>query len=71
MSYEAVMSQVRAVPEACLDEISQYIEYVLYRHEKQEKESRSPKGSLAEFYGALQIDGDPLAIQKEMRDEWS
>lgn len=36
-----------------------------------EKPDYTKKGNLAEFFGSLKIDGDPLAIQKEMRGEWN
>ena len=71
MSYEAVLTQVRSVPEACLDEISNYIDYVVYRYEKQTQTTHKQKENLSEFFGAMQIDGDPLEIQKEMRNEWN
>lgn len=32
MSYEAILEQVKAAPEACLNEISNYIDYVVYRY---------------------------------------
>ena len=35
MSYEAVMEQVKTVPEECLGEISNYINYIVYRYEKE------------------------------------
>ena len=41
MSYETVLTQVKAAPEACLDEISQIISYVVYRYEKENKEFNS------------------------------
>lgn len=41
MSYEAVLEQVKTAPEACLDEISQIISYVVYRHERQNGEIES------------------------------
>ena len=40
MSYEAVLEQVKTVPEIYLDEISNYINYVLYRYEKQTSTER-------------------------------
>ena len=46
MSYETVLTQVREAPEACLDEISNYIEYVIYRYTKQEQKKQNPKGYL-------------------------
>ena len=35
MSYEALLEQIKAAPEECLNEISNYISYVMYRYEKQ------------------------------------
>lgn len=69
MSYEAVLAQVRSVPEEYLDEISNIISYVMYKHEKEEKSVK--KGNLSAFFGALEIRGDPLEIQREMRNEWN
>ena len=70
MSYEAVLEQVKTDPEACLDEISNYIEYVVYRYTKQEQQKPKPKGNLSKYFGLMDL-GDGLAIQKEMRDEWN
>ncbi len=38
MSYEAVLEQVKTAPEACLEEISQIINYVVYRYKKESEE---------------------------------
>ena len=37
-TYEAVSEQIKAAPEACLDEISHIISYVVYRYEQQNEE---------------------------------
>ena len=37
-TYEAVSAQIKAAPEACLDEISHIISYVVYRYEQQNEE---------------------------------
>lgn len=34
MSYETVLEQIKAAPAECLDEISQIINYVVFRYEK-------------------------------------
>ena len=65
MSYDSVIEQVKSVPEECLDDISRYINNVVNMHSRKNK-----KSGLREFYGALHISGDPLEIQKHMRDEW-
>ena len=49
MSYEAVLEQVKNAPEACLDEISQIISYVVYRYEKENEElNAATKAALEE-----------------------
>ncbi len=60
MSYEALLEQIKAVPEECLDEISDFIDFVVYRHEKQnEKSEEKPTRQLASaMLEALQISGD-------------
>ena len=35
MSYEAVLTQIKSVPEACIEDISNYIDYVVYRYEQE------------------------------------
>ena len=70
MNYDVVLTQVKAVPEACLAEISNYIDYVVYRYEKKEQETISQKGNLSKYFGLMDF-GDGLAVQKEMRDEWN
>ena len=38
MSYEAVLEQVKTAPEACLDEISQIIGYVVFRYKQKNEQ---------------------------------
>ena len=59
MSYETVLTQVKSVPEACLEDISNYIDYVVYRYE-QKKAEEKPSPELEEaMQEALMISGDP------------
>ncbi|WP_373514031.1 hypothetical protein [Persicitalea sp.] len=37
---------------------------------KQINESRSPKHDFDKYVGTVKISGDPLEIQKRMRNEW-
>jgi hypothetical protein len=68
MSYEAVMERVKDVPEEYLDEVSDMIEYVIYRYGNSKKNIQ--KGNLSKYWGTLNFDGDPLEIQRRLRDEW-
>lgn len=56
MSYEAVLEQIKAAPEECLDEISDFIDFVVYRYEKQNEKPTSQLASA--MLEALQISGD-------------
>lgn len=75
MSYEAVLTQVKSVPEACLEDISNYIDYVVYRYEqKKNQEEKEPSPELASaMLEALQISRDPsvkcFATTKELFED--
>jgi hypothetical protein len=69
MSYEAVMERVKDVPEEYLDEVSDMIEYVIYRHGNSKNNIK--KGNLSEFFGTMKFDRDPLEIQRQLRNEWN
>jgi len=60
MSYEKLLEQIKAAPEECLDEISNYVSYVVYRYEKQNgKSEKKPTQQLSSaMLEALQISGD-------------
>ena len=55
MSYETVLEQVKTVPEACLEEISQIISYVVYRYEKENEEQEPTPRLAGAMLEALQI----------------
>ena len=67
MSYEAVMEQIKLVPEEYLGEVSELIRFVLCRHQNERTENND-NGSLGKFFGRMNL-GDGLAIQKEIRGE--
>ena len=60
MSYETILEQIKDLPEECLDEISDFIDFVVSKHEKQnEKSGKKPTQQLASaMLEALQISGD-------------
>lgn len=41
MSYESVLAQIKAAPEACLDEISQIIGYVVHHYARRKRRKRT------------------------------
>ena len=39
MSYETLVKQVKTLPEECLEDVSKYIDYLLYQYELNKMES--------------------------------
>ena len=68
MSYESVVEQIKSVPEEYLDEISELIRFVLYRHQNEMTEN-DDCGGLGRFFRRMNV-GDGLAVQREIRGEW-
>ena len=69
MSYDSMVEQIRAVPQECLEEIENYIQFVLYRHALSLNNSKDK--NLAKYFGSVDFKKDGLSIQKEMRNEWN
>ncbi len=68
MSYDAVIEQVKSVPEEYLDDISRYIRLILNGKAKQNATEKK-NSNFEKYFGTMNL-GDGLAIQKQMRDEW-
>ncbi|MBO7485944.1 MAG: hypothetical protein J6T84_07760 [Spirochaetaceae bacterium] len=72
MSYEALEKNYETLtPEQQLIVYNLVISLGKLNAKQNEKLDSGKKENLSEFFGALKIDGDPLTIQKEMRDEWN
>lgn len=69
MSYETMIAQIKSVPQECLDDVANYIQFILYRHNQNVKEKRGK--NLAKYFGSVKFTRDALAVQKEMRNEWN
>jgi hypothetical protein len=69
MSYDAMVEQIKAVPQECLADIENYIQFVLYRYNQNVKNDNTP--NLSKYFGSVNFQKDGLSIQKEMRDEWN
>ena len=39
MSYDIVIEQVRALPESCLEDVSKYVQFLLFQYEQQKLEA--------------------------------
>lgn len=68
MSYDSMVEQIKAVPQECLEEIENYIQFVLYKYTLTVKSNKDK--NLAKYFGSVNFRKDGLSIQKEMRNEW-
>lgn len=69
MSYEAIVEKLKTVPEECLVDIENYIQFVLYRYSQKLKTEKTP--NLSKYFGSVNFKKDGLAIQADMREEWN
>ena len=60
MSYASLEKKLKLIPEAYLDEVSDYIEFLLFKINAQEE--NDAKTDLSEFFGSVRIKEDGLDI---------
>ena len=58
---------LKSVPEDCLDEISNYIDYLLYKRGIKVNECEE---DIVDCFGSLSLTVDPLEFQRSVRGEW-
>lgn len=67
---DSVYSAIKQLPQPMLEEVMDYIEFLQYKNQPKS----APSTSLSALKGGLEnsktFAGDPVAIQKELRDEW-
>ena len=68
MSYATLEQKIKLIPESYLDEVSDYIEFLLYKINAPNQSEKNT--DLSEFFGSVSIKGDGLDIQRRLRDEW-
>ena len=69
MSYDSMVEQIKAVPQEYLEEIENYIQFVLYRYTLSVKSNKDK--NLSKYFGTVNFQKDGLSIQKEMSNEWN
>ena len=68
MSYVTIEKQIQSVPEEYLEEVSMYIDFILFKAgKKQKKESES----LSAYFGSFEKPLDGMEVQRYMRNEWN
>ena len=73
MSYEALQARILSLPEKYLDEVAEYIDFLLFRYERfgdKDSEERKERNDLSAFFGSMVLRSDPISIQEGMRNEW-
>ena len=68
MSYDTLEKQIRMLPEDCLDDVSHYIEFIIYRMQLRDKKQQAP--DLSAFFGIMNNLPDGLEAQRGLRNEW-
>lgn len=69
MAIEMLVEQIRTMPQECLIEVQNYVNYVLYRYNQTSKKKENI--NLSKHFGSVKFHHDGMEIQKEMRDEWN
>ena len=69
MVYETLVEQIKTVPQECLVDIENYIQFVLYRYNLNSRTEKNK--NLSKYFGSVNFNKDALVLQKEMRDEWN
>ena len=68
MQYVAIEAKLKNVPERCLDEVDAFIDYLLFR---EERDGRLPERvDSRRYFGSVKSFGDGLTTQRQMRSEW-
>ena len=68
MSHATLEKQIHSLPEDCLDEVANYIKYVLLRRKVRTETNQS--ADLSEFFGSITGLADSTDFQRRARDEW-
>ena len=69
MSYAALEKQIRALPEECLEDVSDYIDFILFKLRK--KNEHILTQDTQDFFGALKQLPDGMDLQRSLRNEWT
>lgn len=59
--------QIQSLPDEYIDEVSNYIDYLLFRLKANKK---NQSNDLNEFFGSIKNIGDGIEFQRSARDEW-
>ncbi len=66
MTHASLADKIKLLPEDCLDEIDNYIDYVLFK--TQNKKEKTSSNNISKYFGSISIKEDGLAILRGMND---
>lgn len=58
-----LVEQIRAMPQECLIEVQNYVDYILYRYNQTSEKKES--GNLSKHFCSVKFHRDAMEIQKE------
>ena len=65
MSYSTVEKQIHSVPEEYMDEVADFLDYLMYKIKRKEDKQHT-----SSFFGSITRPIDGLSVQRSTRDEW-
>ncbi len=66
MTHASLADKIKLLPEDCLDEIDNYIDYVLFKTKNKNEQNSS--NNISKYFGSISIKEDGLAILRGMND---
>ena len=63
MAIEMLVEQISAMPQECLIEVQNYVDYILYRYNQTSEKKES--GNLSKHFCSVKFHRDAMEIQKE------
>ena len=69
MSHAMLEEQIKALPEECLEEVSLYIDYIIFRQQKKKLDEQN--SNLVSFFGSIDSLPDGIELQRGVRSEWN
>ena len=68
MSYAMLEKQLQSLPEEYYEEVSQYVDYLLFRQNNAKRKSESTE--MGSFFGSIKELPDGMKVQGAIRNEW-
>ncbi|MCQ2595843.1 MAG: DUF2281 domain-containing protein [Treponemataceae bacterium] len=64
MSYDVMIEQIKSMPQECLADLENYIEYIMYKYNLPSQ--NNSKNDKSQYFGSVKFNKDALELQKEM-----